>query len=166
VLCGAVWCCVVQCVAACCSVLPLLQRNKRKAMTHESSGVAAASQRHHLMLFAITSCSVLQCVAVCCSTHESSCIILHPLSSHVAVYCIVLQCVATRKKAAASYHTRRHHTASLPSLNAESSIVLQVRCSLLQCVATRNHTASLPSQNAEGASLLTCCVMRVMSDFE
>jgi len=46
VLCGAVWCSVLQCVAVCCSVLQCVA----------------------------VCCSVLQCVAVCCSTTSVLCV--------------------------------------------------------------------------------------------
>jgi len=65
-LCGAVWCSVVQRVAACCSMLQC---------------VAAC-----VLQYAAVCCSVLQCVTVCCSVLREE---------HVTdVFCGVMQCDA------------------------------------------------------------------------
>jgi len=80
--CVAVWCSVLQRVAACCSVSTL--RLKRVTLVNTVRESVAVC------------CSVLQCVAVCCSVSTLRVkrgTLINTVHESVAVVCSVLQCV-------------------------------------------------------------------------
>jgi len=68
---------VLQCVAACCSVLPCVEIVLEQSHSSRSKGRCSVLQ-------CVAVCfSVLQCIAVCCGVWQC-----------VAVWCNVVQCVA------------------------------------------------------------------------
>ena len=106
VQCVAACCSVLQCVAVCCSFLQSLcscQESYLEICEAESHREKVTGRCSVLKRVAMC-CSVLQCVAVCCIYHECHVQILEPETQQgklITRCCSVLQCVAVRCNIAA-----------------------------------------------------------------
>jgi len=138
---------VLQCVAACCSVLQCVAAvvvyvvSCHLVVWHDTSQLDISKRKLYMICQCVAvCCSVLQCVAVCCSVLQ-----------YVAVCCSVLQRVAVffliesnllPEEHTATYCKTLQHTAkhcnTLDILKYQLYIICQcvaAKCSMLQCVA-------------------------------